>query len=352
MDLNFTGNATLSGGTDLQTIGPRAVSSLDIIIGYMRFYYTPCLVALGIVGNLTSCLVFLLSKLRKFSSSHYLACIVLSNTLYFVVLLLKWMDMFLEIRTYNRPFICQVVSLTSQVSSFLALWATVAFVVDRYIANCWSVEAPNFCTILRARVVIISLCVMALVVYLNISLTVDVLLYRGVPSCRPLPLYRSMMRVVEIMDMFLNHIMAYLVILILFILTVNSLFCCSGDARYNDSNTHLAVVTVSYTLVYLIVNLPSECIYLTQTLTSVFMDRSPFSRITQMNLMYADMIALYTVHTAKAMHFLFFALVHPFFWASIKTRVRKILRCLSSCYRKKMPQKAHLEEQISLQEAV
>uniref|UniRef100_A0A1B0DBP0 G-protein coupled receptors family 1 profile domain-containing protein n=2 Tax=Phlebotomus papatasi TaxID=29031 RepID=A0A1B0DBP0_PHLPP len=59
------------------------------ISDFLITYYTPILVFTGSIGNMLSILVFCKTKLRKLSSSYYLAALGVSDTLFLVGLFIS-----------------------------------------------------------------------------------------------------------------------------------------------------------------------------------------------------------------------------------------------------------------------
>ena len=145
-------------------------SIIMILIKDLHLFYSPIIIGLGLLGNTLTWLIFLRSRLRGLSSSHYLAAIVIVNTIYLLSLLIQWLSVYGP-DLYNRPVWCQFVRFINSTSSFLSVWYLTAFAVDRYICICWPAEASKMCTLMRARIVIISLMCIGIVVYINMTLS-------------------------------------------------------------------------------------------------------------------------------------------------------------------------------------
>jgi hypothetical protein len=56
------------------------------------------------------------------------------------------------VHTFNRQGWCQAVVYMSTASTFLSVWLTVAFTVERFIAVHYPLQRPHICTVARAKV--------------------------------------------------------------------------------------------------------------------------------------------------------------------------------------------------------
>jgi len=75
------------GGNDSDTCYvnfARFVHMMDLIA-------VPIIIAIGVVGNVVSCLVFTCTYLRRVSSSVYLAALAVVDTVYLCVLFFSWL---------------------------------------------------------------------------------------------------------------------------------------------------------------------------------------------------------------------------------------------------------------------
>lgn len=123
---------------------------------FLTIYYTPTLVCVGSIGNILSVLVFFKTKLRKLSSSYYLAALGISDTCFLIGLLASWLN-FVDINIYNRNICCQFFTYFSGLCSFLSVWFVVAFTVERFIAVLYPLKRQTMCTVRRAKMVLIGL---------------------------------------------------------------------------------------------------------------------------------------------------------------------------------------------------
>lgn len=152
-------NSSFSDSHDSNnTILNYAESIGDILV----FYYTPMIVFVGIIGNILSVLVFFRTKLRKLSSSYYLAALGMSDTCFLVLSFITWLN-FVDINLTNHNVACQLYYYLQGVCSFLSVWYVVAFTVERFIAVLYPLKRQSMCTVRRAVIVLCGLTVAALI---------------------------------------------------------------------------------------------------------------------------------------------------------------------------------------------
>ncbi|XP_063218416.1 nociceptin receptor-like [Bacillus rossius redtenbacheri] len=124
-------------------------------------YYTPVLILLGSVGNCVSVVVFFCTKLRKLSSSTYLAALAASDTAVLACLLANWLDMVADTDIKSRPVVCEAFHFVLYACCFLSAWLVAAFTVERFFAVLYPLRRPSVCTVARARQVLAALTVCA-----------------------------------------------------------------------------------------------------------------------------------------------------------------------------------------------
>lgn len=134
---------------------------------YLSHFYTPTIVIFGSIGNILSVIVFFKTKLRKLSSSYYLAALGISDTVFLLVAFVTWLN-FLSINIYNKGGYCEIFTYLSGLCSFLSVWFVVAFTIERYIAVLYPLKRQSMCTVKRACSVLICLVIVGCV--LNIPL--------------------------------------------------------------------------------------------------------------------------------------------------------------------------------------
>lgn len=130
---------------------------------FLTHYYTPALVLFGSIGNILSVIVFFKTKLRKLSSSYYLAALGISDTCFLLGAFVSWLN-YIDINIYNRDYYCQFFTYVSGLCSFLSVWFVVAFTVERFIAVLYPLKRQTMCTVKRACTVLIGLFLLGCVI--------------------------------------------------------------------------------------------------------------------------------------------------------------------------------------------
>lgn len=129
----------------------------------LTFYYTPAIVLTGSVGNILSVLVFFKTKLRKLSSSYYLAALGISDTCFLLLSFMSWLN-FIDVTLTQENVFCQLTTFLSGVCSFLSVWFVVAFTVERFIAVLYPLKRQTMCTVRRAKMVLCGLTVAGVII--------------------------------------------------------------------------------------------------------------------------------------------------------------------------------------------
>lgn len=149
-------NTTQSPITSSMTT-PLDTFAMDLIA-----YYTPFITFSGTIGNVLSVLVFVRTKLKKLSSSYYLAALSISDTGYLICCFTQWINTF-NINIYNRDGFCQVFTFLSSMCTALSAWLVVAFTVERFIAVRYPLKRQTMCTVRRAKSVLIVLVCLSII---------------------------------------------------------------------------------------------------------------------------------------------------------------------------------------------
>ncbi|XP_039484849.1 galanin-like G-protein coupled receptor npr-9 [Drosophila santomea] len=123
---------------------------------FVHQYYIPVVCCTGSIGNILSVFVFFRTKLRKLSSSFYLAALAVSDTCFLAGLFAQWLN-FLNVDIYNRNYFCQFFTFFSYLASFCSVWFVVAFTVERFIAVIYPLKRQTMCTVRRAKIVLFCL---------------------------------------------------------------------------------------------------------------------------------------------------------------------------------------------------
>ena len=122
------------------------------------------LITIGVIGNTLSFVTFIFSNLKSLSSSVYLAALAIADIGFLLCVLASWITNF-NVNLYHQPGWCQTFVYLTYVFSFLSVWYVVGFTVERYIAVRFPFKRGDMCTVRRARIVVVSLALFAIVAY-------------------------------------------------------------------------------------------------------------------------------------------------------------------------------------------
>lgn len=127
--------------------------SLKTLTNVMTLYFTPILAVVGTIGNILSVIVFFGTKLKKLSSSYYLAFLAIFDTGFLWCNFIQWLNFF-NVNFYARNGFCQLFTWLSNACSVLSVWLVVAFTIERFVAVLYPLKRQTLCTVRRARSII------------------------------------------------------------------------------------------------------------------------------------------------------------------------------------------------------
>ena len=257
----------LNSTTTLETGGGLRV--LVTINHALRLYYRPLIIVAGVFGNILSWLVFTQSKLRKFSCSPYLTAIALSDTVFLLVLFVVWLGGL----GYNTGGWCHAITYASYTCTFLPVWLCVAMAIDRTIFVICVDSRYKYCTTLRSKLVVVGLVVVAIVVYLNVSLLSGVVTTsHGTSLCIPLPRFSRQVLMLDKMDAFVNVLVPYVTLTLISLILCRYMICCYKNkpeiafrpirpgrrpSSWDKTELLFTKTLVLILVLYLVFNLPS-----------------------------------------------------------------------------------------------
>nr|BAO01068.1 neuropeptide GPCR A18 [Nilaparvata lugens] len=224
MNQSLLGNESWLEGGDAEN-DLEAVGRMRSVLEKVQMYYVPVLVTLGTAGNLLSVLVFFCTKLRKLSSSYYLAALAASDTGFLATLFVAWLPI-VNVPLFNKPVICQASIYLNSVCSFVSVWLVVTFTVERFIVVLYPLQRQAVCTVTRAKAVLAILAIVALLTYSPYLIT-------SAPQLKADPLTNTTHEVCTLLDGYhdlaslLNSVDVMLTLVLPFVLIValNSLIC-------------------------------------------------------------------------------------------------------------------------------
>ena len=189
--------------------GPPDSAPLQHVATILRMYYQPVVAGLGVLINLVTMVILLYRPLRILSQIIYQVTLVNSSLT----------DHGYSI--YTLGGFCQLTTFIQKGSSFMCLWCTVGLSVDGLIRVRHPDLEVHMCTLWRARIYIISVCVISVVVHLNTSLTVALYYYPppdGTPICHDLHDLMRILNILGIVNVFVNSLLPYTIMLVAYLL--------------------------------------------------------------------------------------------------------------------------------------
>ncbi|XP_065359831.1 alpha-2C adrenergic receptor-like [Calliphora vicina] len=156
---NYTSGHSILNSNDTYSDDSEMLQTIEYIGTVLSFYYIPIIVGTGSIGNILSVFVFFKTKLRKLSSSFYLAALAVSDTCFLLGLFAQWLN-FVEVHIYNREYFCQFFTFFSNLACFCSVWFVVAFTVERFIAVMYPLRRQTMCTVRRAKMVLVGLTIL------------------------------------------------------------------------------------------------------------------------------------------------------------------------------------------------
>ena len=200
-------NMTFPSYGQPQAMG-HAVLKLQKVVDWLRLYYTPSVIAIGLVGNFVSIVTLLRTQLASLPTARYLAACTLVDAVFLFSLLTTWLvEMGYPI--YHVGVACHATTFAREASSFLSVWYTVCYSVDALIAIKFPNAERKMCTITKAKIVIMTLAIVATTVFLNISLTVGVVNLGPRQVCAPVGRFTDALRTLGHVDVFVNVLLPY-----------------------------------------------------------------------------------------------------------------------------------------------
>ncbi|KAL4233899.1 hypothetical protein ACF0H5_008571 [Mactra antiquata] len=194
---------------------PRPPMPVDVLLDFKKYAYViTC--AVGILGNILIYIVFTRTKLKKPSTSRYLAAAAVADSGYLLAVMFVKLGEFHKFRFHQLIGPCQIITFGEHAFSFLSRWYLTAVIVEKYIGVMWPRKKSEMCTVFRAKCVIICIAILGIVCYLYVTLFVGV--SGNPPQCK---LYGDDFSALETwavlskFDTIFNFVLPYLIMLIL-----------------------------------------------------------------------------------------------------------------------------------------
>lgn len=175
----------------------------------INIYVIPFIVLIGIVTNLLSFCVFVMTHLRLLSSSVYLATLALSDSGFLFALFLTWFS-WIKIHLVHRPFWCQLIIYLTYACSFVSVYSVVGFTCERFVAVLYPLHRKRLCTRKHALIVVVGITIVGLIMYSYSIWTTTIVNDTGGKICRPrdkfIPFINVMMNTDTVLTLFIPSI--------------------------------------------------------------------------------------------------------------------------------------------------
>lgn len=292
-------------------------STMEQVITAVNRYGLPLIVVIGFIGNLLSFLVFVFSRLKRISTSVYLAALAVSDSGFLLCVGIGWFDN-MGIRFFHYNGICQILVYATFVFSFTSIWFVNAFTGEMYIAVFHPKKSVKLCTVSCARKVVGALSAFAGLFYLFSFWTATVIRQEdGEESCDSRPSDRRTMMVLSVLDTVFTLLIPFTAIIFMIarlLVDITRLYNRkSDDSDANSSSecdmsgdniptsakqalkaqSKLKKMLVVVVIVFLILNLPSHVVRLQHFFRSI-LDTTYQTSNTEIYVQHFSLILNYT----------------------------------------------------------
>ena len=187
---------------------------------------TPVVVGIGLVGNITSILILCMSKMKyKVVSILVTACLV-SDSLFLIGLLFLWLPLHIS----HPVQWCQFLAMLTNSTSFLSTWFVVAVCIQQWTLLTGQHDADagaGKCSKMNAKVITIALTTIAVIINVNMTITIDAKLHDLTVICVPITHMIPVLQIVYKIDLLVNTIVP---MVISFTIGVHSCYLCMYPA--------------------------------------------------------------------------------------------------------------------------
>nr|XP_012224451.1 PREDICTED: C-C chemokine receptor type 3-like [Linepithema humile] len=152
------------------------LDALEIFSNF-RKYSLPIFIILSLLGNSFSAIVHFRKNMRSFSSNIYLGVLAICDIIYSMILLIHWLLLFdnIEQKINYSNWLSSFLYFSIVIFEFLSVWLIVAFTIERYIVTKYPFLRRSWCTVKRAKIVVVTL--MGLAVLRSIALHFTFFIY-------------------------------------------------------------------------------------------------------------------------------------------------------------------------------
>ena len=221
---NASTNQTTSS-FDQSTLSPW-IDAIKI----MRNIFVPVIVAVGLLGNTLSLMVFSTKSMRKTSSTVFLASLAFVDNTFLVCLLITWIDG--EINSILvTDLSCQLLIYTTYVASCLSVWFIVCFTFERFIAICFPLKSTLICSLCREKATVLVLVIIACFLYNFSFWTTGMEQWGPLMRCSHNPKYLQFLNIVTWIDTVLTMVIPFILIAFMNSMVLRSVTTCRPNNK-------------------------------------------------------------------------------------------------------------------------
>lgn len=266
------------------------------IIVRINIYAYPAISLVGLTGNCLAFITFMSLKLRKTSCNLYLASRTVMDSGLLLLVFLYWLERF-DIFLVNSDTLCRLVTLLSYIFAFLSVWLVVAVTSENYVRICHPFRATRFCTVEKAKKVIIVLALISCVLYNFAIWTTQSSLHNNVVKCHNNSAYSHLLSIMTYVDTFVTFLLPSILMVFMVISIFYNSFQLSkrrssttpanqnnrrgrGDKKRSDLQSKVTRMLLAVSLVFLVLNLPLHVFRIQAILPSLITGRNLADMIT------------------------------------------------------------------------
>ncbi|ELU00739.1 hypothetical protein CAPTEDRAFT_202133 [Capitella teleta] len=205
------------------SIGVSAdVMALQQNVRMMNLYLKPVVISIGLASNLCAALVISTVAMRKAACSVYFLAILIANEFFLLIFMHEWLTQQVGVSLYGLVGgWCQFATFTGKSADFLSVWYPVCLILDRCIYSIRPEIYAEICSTWKARMLVILLCIISIMIFLNTSLTFGVFYTPSplpqMPYCSPLTIFERTTTILSHADVIVNGVLGYGTIIALLI---------------------------------------------------------------------------------------------------------------------------------------
>ena len=245
--------STINGSQIVHNHNTDIIQMINLLeyVSHFRVYFIPINAVLGILGNTITVLTLMTKVLRIQPMMHFVVAKCVADSFFLISLFIQWLQT-LGYDLYGVGVWCHILSMVTQATNFLSMWFVVCLAVDRFIIVYVAGSDRPMCgilhqcpcslfttrikfkpggqmyipgwTVLKSVITIIGLSLLAIAVYLNISVTMGVTVNDNGRVCTPLPSFANTVQVLGEVDLFINILFPNIIITSFTIVTFRRVF--------------------------------------------------------------------------------------------------------------------------------